>query len=239
MLNKQKIRGVIFDLDGTLLDTAPDFVVVVNQLREENKLAHLPAETIRATVSNGSRALVTLALSLPESHADFEKYRLRLLELYTQHIAVYTCYFPGIGELIDNLHALSIPWGIATNKPSIYTRLLLDKLQLHPAPLSVICPEDVSQRKPHPESMYLAGQHIGCAPSELIFIGDHRRDIDCGNSAGSVTIAAGYGYIEPGDDIASWKADYQVSHAAEIWPIIEELLKREQTTSNNTQTVSE
>lgn len=220
----KKIRAVMFDLDGTLLDTAPDFVVVVNQLLTELERAHLPEETIRAAVSNGSRALVTLALDMDDSHSDFEKHRLRLLELYTQHIAVYTRPFPGISELLNKLHERGIAWGIATNKPHLYTHLLLDALQIQPPPASVICPEDVKERKPHPESMYLAGQHIGCAPDEIIYVGDHQRDIECGKAAGSITIAAAYGYIGAEEDISLWQADYRVEHASEIWPIIDSLL---------------
>ena len=229
----KKIRAVMFDLDGTLLDTAPDFVVVVNQLLTELERAHLPEEIIRATVSNGSRALITLALDMDETHSDFEKHRLRLLELYTQHIAVFTRPFPGINELLNNLHERGIAWGIATNKPHIYTHLLLDALQIQPPPVSIICPEDVKERKPHPESMYLASQHIGCTPEEIVYVGDHQRDIECGKAAGSITIAAAYGYVGAEEDISLWEADYRVEHASEIWPIIDSLLCASDTQSSS------
>lgn len=218
------IRAVIFDLDGTLLDTAPDFVVVVNQLRAEHHLPPLPDERIRASVSNGARALVSLAFEIDESAPQFEQLRQRLLELYLNHVAVHTCFFPGIEALLQTLDAHNIPWGIATNKPALYTDALLQALAIQPAPFSVICPDHVKERKPHPESLFLASQHLGCTPAEIVYVGDHKRDIDCGNNAGAITIAAAYGYIEADDDIGLWNAHYRVEHASEIWPIIENLL---------------
>jgi phosphoglycolate phosphatase len=220
----RSIRAVVFDLDGTLLDTAPDFVVVVNQLRAEHQLAPLPAERIRASVSNGARALVSLALDIDENAAQFEPQRQRLLKLYLNHIAVHTQLFPGIDTLLQLLGKHNIGWGIATNKPSLYTHPLLQALNIQPAPVSVICPDDVQQRKPHPESLWLASQHLGCTPQEIIYVGDHKRDIDCGKNAGAITIAAAYGYIEADDDIHQWQADYCVTHASEIWPIVEQYL---------------
>lgn len=224
MLPSKPVRAVMFDLDGTLLDTAPDFVVVLNQLLEENQRPALPADLIRASVSNGARALVSLGFGIDDQDPQFESLRVRLLELYTLHIAVHTQLFPGISELLHKLQQHNIAWGIATNKPSAYTHQLLQALQIQPAPLSIICPEDVKERKPHPESMFLAAEHAGCATSEIVYVGDHKRDIDCGRDAGAITIAAAYGYIEADDDIATWQADYRVNHADEIWPIIERLM---------------
>ncbi|WP_062060391.1 HAD-IA family hydrolase [Cellvibrio sp. OA-2007] len=218
------IRAVMFDLDGTLLDTAPDFVVVVNQLLSEQARPALAAEIIRAGVSNGSKALIKLAFSLDESHEQFEPLRQRLLELYLAHIAVHTVLFPGIDKLLDKLADHNIAWGIATNKPSTYTLPLMAALNIQPAPLSVICPDHVARSKPDPESLFLAGTQLGCSPEEIIYIGDHKRDIDCGKGAGSITIAAAYGYVDAGDDPANWNADYCVNHADEIWPIIEQHL---------------
>lgn len=218
------IRAVMFDLDGTLLDTAPDFIVVVNQLLAEQQRPALAAETIRAGVSNGSKALIKLAFAIDESNEQFEPLRHRLLELYLAHIAVYTIPFPGINDLLDKLADNNIAWGIATNKPATYTLPLMAALDIHPAPLSVICPDHVARSKPDPESLFLASKQLGCAPDEIIYIGDHKRDIDCGKGAGSITIAAAYGYVDEGDDPANWNADYCVNHANEIWPIIKKYL---------------
>ena len=218
------IRAVMFDLDGTLLDTAPDFVVVVNQLLAEQQRPSLAADAIRAGVSNGSKALIKIAFSIDETNTQFEPLRQRLLELYLAHIAVYTIPFPGINELLDKLADNNIAWGIATNKPATYTLPLMAALDIQPAPASVICPDHVARSKPDPESLFLASKQLGCAPDEIIYIGDHKRDIDCGKGAGSITIAAAYGYVDEGDDPANWNADYCVHHANEIWPIVEKYL---------------
>ncbi len=218
------IRAVMFDLDGTLLDTAPDFIVVVNQLLAEQNRPALPAKTIRAGVSNGSKALIKLAFAIDESDEQFEPLRQRLLELYLQNHSVHTRPFPGIDELIEQLAAHNIAWGIATNKPSMYTLPLMVDMNMQPPPASVICPDHVSHPKPSPESLFLASTQLGCTPQEIIFVGDHKRDIDCGKDAGSITIAAAYGYVDEGDNAADWNADYCVNHADEIWPIIEKYL---------------
>jgi N-acetyl-D-muramate 6-phosphate phosphatase len=224
MVKNLHIRAVMFDLDGTLLDTAPDFIAVVNQLLAEENQAPLEDDVIRACVSNGARALVMMAFNIEESHPRFHTLRLRLLELYTKHLAVLTKPFPGINTLIQQLAAHNIAWGIATNKPAIYTTPLMQQLNMQPAPLTVICPDHVSESKPHPESLFLASKHIGCKPEEIIYIGDHKRDIECGKRAGSITIAAAYGYIDNEHEINDWQADYRVEHASEIWPIIQNLL---------------
>jgi 2-phosphoglycolate phosphatase len=219
----RKIRAVMFDLDGTLLDTAPDFVAVVNQLLLENECEELPHPVIRACVSNGSKALVKLAFDIEETHEQFNRLRERLLALYTQHIAVLTKPFPGIQDLLDKLAERNIAWGIATNKPAAYTIPLMEQLNMQPPPAIVICPDHVQDSKPHPESLFMAAKELGCAPEEIIYIGDHERDIQCGQRAGSITIAAAYGYV--GDEnIDEWKADYRVEHAEEIWPIVEKYL---------------
>lgn len=217
----RKIRAVMFDLDGTLLDTAPDFIVVVNQLLLEEGRSELAADIIRAGVSNGSKALIALTFGILDDHSDFERLRLRLLELYLAHIAVHTKLFPGIATLLNQLADKNIAWGIATNKPAAYTLPLMAALDIQPAPLSVICPDHVARSKPDPESLFLASKQLGCEPEEIIYIGDHKRDIDCGKGAGSITIAAAYGYLDTCDSVASWNADYCVNHADEIWPIVE------------------
>jgi phosphoglycolate phosphatase len=223
MSNERKIRAVMFDLDGTLLDTAPDFIAVVNALLQENERDELPHDIIRACVSNGSKAMVMMAFAIEETHENFQPLRARLLELYTQHIAVFTKPFPGIQDLLNKLAEHNIPWGIATNKPAAYTVPLMEQLSMQPAPAIVLCPDHVQDSKPHPESLFLAAKELGCTAEDIIYVGDHQRDIECGRRAGSITIAAAYGYVGK-EDIDSWQADYRVEHAEEIWPIIEKYL---------------
>jgi phosphoglycolate phosphatase len=209
-----RLRAVVFDLDGTLVDTAGDFVPVVQQLRHEAGFDPMEASRIRATVSNGARALVTLALGIDDTHPDFEPRRRRLLELYGRILGQHAQPYPGMRELIDTLAERDIGWGVATNKPREFTLPLLDLLGLQPG--SVVCPEDVRERKPHPESLERACRDLACGPDEAIYIGDHARDIEAGRRAGLYTIAAAYGYIEPDDAAERWGADVVAAGSMDI-----------------------
>lgn len=211
-----RLKAVIFDLDGTLLDTAPEFVEVVHQLRDEHGLDRLENTLIRSQVSNGARALVTLALGLAEEAPQFESKRLRLLEIYQGLLGSAASLFPGLQDLLEELEGAGIHWGISTNKPSYLTEILLERLQLDPAPGSVVCADQVSHPKPHPEPLYLNCRQLDCQPHEVIYVGDHLRDIQAGRNAGMYTIAAGYGYIEDGDEPGGWGADATVAHSAEL-----------------------
>lgn len=211
-----RLRAVVFDLDGTLLDTAPEFVQVVHRLREEHSLARLTDDTIRAQVSNGARAMVTLALGLDENQPTFEDKRQRFLDIYRKQLGSATALFAGIQDLLQQLASAGISWGICTNKPSNLTTPLLETLDLRPAPASVVCPDDVSHPKPHPESLYLNCRQLQCQPSEVVYIGDHLRDIQAGRNAGMYTIAAAYGYIEEDDDPLTWGANRVARHGEEL-----------------------
>lgn len=214
------LEAVLFDLDGTLLDTAPDFVYVVNTLLEEYNKPPLPSDTIRSTVSNGARALISLAFEVDEGHADFPLLRERLLALYLEHLAVATTPFPGIIETLLFLAENSIPWGIVTNKPSAYTDPLLRRIDLQIQADVVICPEHVTHPKPHPEPLLLACKKINCRPANSIYVGDHRRDIDAGRLAGMKTVAASYGYIHEDDSADNWNADHCIDSATQLNAIL-------------------
>lgn len=212
--------AVLFDLDGTLIDTADEFVPVVQSLRAEHDLAPMDAQRIRASVSNGARALVALGLEIDEQHPEFESKRLRLLELYSDVVGTLARPYPGIEALLRTIESQGIGWGICTNKPRPYTEPLLQGLALQPAPGTVVCPDDVAQRKPDPESLFLNCTQLGCQPGEAIYIGDHVRDIEAGKAAGMYTIAASYGYIEPGDDPSKWGADSVATNSTELTNLI-------------------
>ena len=175
---------------------------------------------IRSNVSNGARALVSIALDLQEDEPGFEDQRLRLLEIYSGIIGTSARPYPGIELLLEALAVRGIGWGISTNKPRAYTEPLLERLAIKPAPGSVVCPDDVKERKPHPESLYRNCKDLGCAPHEAVYVGDHLRDIEAGRRGGMCTIAAAYGYIEDHDDPASWRADHIVEHSTELQALI-------------------
>ena len=214
------LKAVLFDLDGTLLDTAPDFVTVLNRLREEEGLPPLPDDAIRRSVSNGARALIDLSFKLQRETPDFDRMLNRLLALYSENLAVKTGLFAGMERVLHFIEQNHLTWGIVTNKSSLYTLPILEALNLVPAPVAVICPDHVSKTKPDPEPLLLACQQMGCLPGETIYVGDHLRDIDCGRNAGVPTVAAAYGYIAEDDDAAAWRADYIVQQADELIDIL-------------------
>ena len=200
------LKAVLFDLDGTLVDTADEFVVVVQQLRAEHDLPPMDPARVRRSVSNGARALVQLGLGLDPEDEQFESKRLRLLELYAEVLGSSAKPYPGINRLLAELARHGISWGVATNKPRAYAEPLLERIDLPSCP-SLVCPDDVKDRKPHPESLYLNCRDLDCAPHQAIYIGDHLRDIQAGKRAGMLTIAAAYGYIESDDNPHDWGAD--------------------------------
>lgn len=214
------LEAVLFDLDGTLIDTAPDFSVVVNQLRQRYNCPPLPFADIRSTVSHGARALIKLAFQLQEGDAEFERRRLELLDLYENNLAVKTCLFPDIDKVLAHLEQHKIPWGIVTNKPRRYTELILTALKLTERCATLVCPDDVTNTKPDPEPMFLACQQIPCKPEHTLYLGDHRRDIEAGKNAAMKTLAVNYGYIEVNDPSSNWQADYTVDHANEIITVL-------------------
>ena len=219
------LKAVLFDLDGTLLDTAPDFVTSLNLLLKEETRQPLNDQLIRNTVSNGAKALIQLAFpSLTDTHADFERLRQRLLTLYTQHLAEKTKPFDGINELLHFIKQQNLVWGVVTNKPFLYTEPLLKKMPFPVAPQTVICPDHVTHRKPHPEPMLLACKQLHCKPFEAVYLGDHRRDIEAAQNASMKTIACAYGYIEANDNIRNWRADYVVQQVNDIIPILQPLI---------------
>lgn len=214
------LKAVVFDLDGTLLDTAPEFVEVVQALRAEHALDPLPVDDIRAVVSDGARAMVSLALDLSQDDPVFEARRQRFLDIYASDLGRSTALFPGIASLLDELHAAGIAWGISTNKPSYLTDSLLARLALEPAPASVVCPDHVTNPKPDPEPLLLNCAQLGCQPEEVIYVGDHLRDIEAGRAAGMYTIAAAYGYIHSDDDVLAWGADAIAHRGEDVRPLI-------------------
>lgn len=215
-----RLKAVLFDLDGTLVDTADEFIVVVQALRAEHGLGEMDPARIRRSVSNGARALVALGLDIRESAPEFESKRQRLLQLYAEVLGTAARPYPGIGELLQALDERGIRWGVATNKPRAYAAPLLERLDFQPPCGSLVCPDDVKARKPHPESLYLNCRQLDCAPHEAVYVGDHLRDVAAGRRAGMYTIAAAYGYIESDDDPAQWGADALAGRSTDLADLI-------------------
>lgn len=221
----KQLDAVLFDLDGTLIDTAPDFIRVLNELRYQHQLEALAAEVIRQQVSNGARAMVELGFGLQEGETGFEELREQFLELYLQGLAVDTQLFPGLEILLQELETAEIPWGIVTNKPDRYTQPLLEQLKLADRCGVAVCPDHVQNRKPHPEPIYKACEALKADPANTIYIGDHHRDIESGNNAGSKTVAVTWGYIPEDEQPHQWQADHVCDNAAELRELLSTYLR--------------
>lgn len=213
-------RAVLFDLDGTLIDTAPDFVAVLNRLLERHGYRPLAAEHIREIVSEGSGALVTLGFGVAADDARHESLRQELLELYGAQLAVESRLFDGMERLLDSLDAAAYPWGVVTNKPLVYADPLMRALALDARCGALICPDHVRHRKPDPEALLLACQRLGVDAAATIYVGDHRRDIEAGRRAGMITVACNYGYILASDPCRGWGADHVVETPDHLFELL-------------------
>lgn len=218
-----KPASVLFDLDGTLIDTAPDFHWVINQLLREEQKQPVTYEYIRGFVSNGARAMVAAAFGLKEGDEGFDQLHQRMLALYLEHLDVDSKLFPGLNNCLNWLTEHDIPWGIVTNKPELYTTPVMQGLGLAEKASTVICPDHVTERKPHPEALFLACSQIDCKAEQSIYVGDHIRDIQAGNRAGMTTIAATYGYIDDQEDPQDWLADHYIECATELQPLLQSI----------------
>ncbi|MFW1857406.1 phosphoglycolate phosphatase [Acinetobacter defluvii] len=221
------MKAVLFDLDGTLIDTAADFIRILQNMCREKGCEVVDAALIRTQVSEGARAMVKLVY--PELEVDdpvFLAHRQRFLDIYGADIAVDTDLFAGMYPLLEDLEQHQIPWGIVTNKPRWLSEALLKALNLTERCAVLVCPEDVKHTKPDPEPMYLAAKHLKIDAKQIIYVGDHPRDIDAGRNAQMYTILAAYGYLplQHKDDLNAWHADDIVNNVTELHHAINTLV---------------
>jgi len=207
---------VLFDLDGTLADTAPDLAYSLNSVRAEESLPPLPFAQIRPHVSNGARALIKLGFQTDETHPDFERRRQRLLAIYRDNLCKETRLFPGIDAVVDEIERRAGKWGIVTNKPGWLTEPLLEQLGLRRRVTCVVSGDTVARRKPHPEPLLHAAKLASSAPGDCVYVGDASRDVLAAHAAGMAMLAAAFGYIEPGQNPHDWGADAVIEHPDEI-----------------------
>lgn len=198
--------GLLFDLDGTLIDTAPDLARATNALRAHHGLPELPYAVIRAQVSNGGSALVQLALGLEAAHPQHAEARQFLLDRYAEAVAVDSRVFPGLEAVLDAWSRPSPAWGIVTNKPRAYAAPLIDALGLTPGVL--LCADDLPVKKPDPAPLHAAAHRLGLAAEACWYIGDHARDMQAARAAGMTAVAVGYGYLDESEDRERWQADH-------------------------------
>jgi len=214
-------RGLLLDLDGTLLDTAPDMAGALNRLLVEEGRQPLAFASVRPHVSHGGAALVRLGFGTQLPEAEFERLRLRFLAVYRDHLCAGTTLFPGFGAVLDRLDAGRVPWGIVTNKPTFLTEPLLECLALAARAACVVCGDTFAERKPHPRPMLHAAELLGLAPGAIVYVGDAQRDIEAGRAAGMRTLAAAFGYLQADEDPASWHPDGVIGAPGEVLPWLE------------------
>jgi len=207
---------VLFDLDGTLLDTAPDLAAALNATLQLNGREPLPFDIIRPAVSHGGRALIELGFGIEPQHPAFESLRKQLLDFYEANIAVHTTLFPGMAEVLDELENRDIRWGVVTNKPGWLTEPLLDALDLTPRSACIVSGDTLQERKPHPAPLLYACKLAGCQPAQTVYVGDAERDIEAGRNAGMRTLVALFGYLMEHDRPEQWGADALIQQPAGI-----------------------
>ena len=212
----QQVRLVLFDLDGTFADTAPDLAYALNQTLERNGRSPLSFEQIRPQVSHGGMALIRLGFAIGPDDPEFETFRGQLLDVYQRNLTRGTRLFPGMEELLHQLEQRDIGWGIVTNKPAWLTDPLMDQLNLTKRAACIVSGDTTENRKPHPQPIIHACEIAGVNPLESLYVGDAERDIEAGRNAGLTTLTALFGYIGEEDETDQWGADGNISHPLQI-----------------------
>ena len=202
-----RVDAVLFDLDGTLIDSAPDLAGAANDLRRSHGLPEMPYELLRPMVGSGARGMIGAAFGVAPGDARFETLRDQFLARYEQRFLQETAVFPLMEPLLRALEARGLPWGIVTNKAARFAQPVVTGLQLHERAAVLICGDTTPYAKPHPAPLLEAARRIGVAPTRCVYVGDDLRDVQAGRSAGMPTIAAAWGYLGAGEAIEAWGAD--------------------------------
>lgn len=207
---KPKINGVLFDLDGTLLDTAPDLAAALNAILLNQHYQPLPLASIRPTVSEGAAGLLKLGFNITDQNSRLPNLRKQFIEYYGRHICKHTQLFPHIDTVIHYLQEHNLSWGIVTNKSTTLTTKLLNYFPLLKKARCIIAGDTLEYSKPHPKPLLHACECISCIPENCVYIGDAKRDIEAANAAKLHSLIALYGYIPSKEDTKSWKASGMV-----------------------------
>lgn len=214
-------RAVLFDLDGTLADTAPDLAAAVNWMRTERGLEPTPYALLRPTASAGARGMIGAAFGLAPGDEGYEELRVQWFERYQSAMAVHTTLFDGIADLLDGIAEAGMSWGIVTNKPARFTDPLVPQIGLAHAGC-VISGDTTPHAKPHPAPLLEAARRLELDPAHCWYVGDDLRDIEAGRAAGMITVACGWGYCGSIDP-TTWGADYLLETPRDLLQLLREL----------------
>ena len=202
------IEAVLFDLDGTLIDSAPDLAGAANDMRAARGLALFPLAHYRPMVGAGARGMVGRAFDVGPEHETFAALREEFLQIYEARMTRETCFFPHMQLVLDALQARAMPWGIVTNKAARFSEPLVRALSLMPPAATLVCGDTTPHAKPHPAPLLEAARRIGVPAASCVYVGDDLRDVQAGRAAGMMTVAVAWGYLGEGVPIESWGADY-------------------------------
>jgi len=206
MTEGRGLRGVLFDLDGTLLDTAPDMAAALNRLRIAEGLEALPFAQVRPLVSHGAPRLLRLAFGEPEA-VRHESLRRRFLDFYREALAVHTRLFDGFEAVLASIERSGLRWGIVTNKPGWLAAPLVAEVGLAERCACLVAGDTLAERKPHPLPLLHAAGLLGLEPRQCVYVGDAERDVQAARNAGMIPLVAGFGYLGDGEDPAAWQAE--------------------------------
>ena len=204
------VRAVLFDLDGTLVDSAPDLAAAADILRVRSGLPSLPLSAYRAHAGSGARGMLKVAFGIGPEDADFETRKQAFFQAYEASLTQRTIVFAGVQAMVDRLLAAKLPWGVVTNKAERFSLPLTAAIPLFSSASVIVSGDTTPHAKPHPAPLLEAARRMGLAPEHCVYVGDDLRDIQAGQAAGMRTVAASYGYLGAGADVAAWKADAEV-----------------------------
>ena len=212
----RRFAAVLFDLDGTLIDSAGDLAGAANEMRLARSLSALPFDALRPMASAGARGMIGAALGASPGDTDYESLRDEFLERYERRMLAETRVFEAMAPVIDRLDEERWPWGIVTNKAQRFTLPVVEGLQLHRRAAIVVSGDTTPHAKPHPEPLLEASRRLGIRPADCVYVGDDLRDIQAGRAAGMATVVAGWGYLGAGDAAEAWGADVVVASPASL-----------------------
>jgi phosphoglycolate phosphatase len=215
-----KPKAVLFDLDGTLIDSAPDLAAAADKMRTDRGLPSLEYALYRPMAGSGARGMLHVAFGMPEAHADYENFKNEFLNNYQQAMTLKTTVFSGVTDMLSALQAMGLRWGVVTNKSQRFTIPLSQQMDLFKTAGAVVSGDTTPHAKPHPAPLFEAAHLLGLPPQDCWYVGDDERDIVAGKAAGMVTVAANYGYLGVETEVLQWGADFVIHHPDELADVL-------------------
>ena len=214
------IHAVLFDLDGTLIDSAPDLGAAADKMRVDRGLSSLPLTRYRPMAGSGARGMLHIAFEMTPDHANYDAMKEEFFVNYERCMTERTFAFDGVAALIESLVARNLPWGVVTNKSARFTEPLTRTMPLFASAAVVISGDTTPHAKPHPEPLFEAARRVGVDPARCVYVGDDHRDIVAGLAAGMATVAATYGYLGTAADTLKWGAHAAINNPNALLPLL-------------------